>query len=1415
MAVSRLFTEAGKAVDKMNESVRQAIATAKEAGVQVTKSGQSFISKFDEALNPTKRLAEQIQLLNAAGKNSADIWKVMGDEISRASDAAKKNGQAIDPLVKSMQEMNKVTLSSKLSFENVGRSIQDFAQNPVGAAQAGLGSLLSTLGPTAIGVGAVGAAAVTAAVGIYKIAASAADAAERIQNMSYALGLSTTEIQAFSRLAEESGLEDLTSKIVRLNAQLGSNEGGDFVEALLRMNIAIKDSKKITDYLSEIHNRYMALGDPIKIAVQGSADFGKMWPEIAPLVANAGLDIKKTLDDITKSGAVMSQQQFDYSLQLDQRLDEHGRKWKALGNVISEAATFATNYFLGGFESWLKGGDFGTGAMLGNLPVLPTPGDGNPPAAGHGSDQDQTGFNEIERRIRIIAEADAVAAGTKRGLIELTIRLNDLERQYSEEKSKQKGAKFDEEKVQSLATQIQKTKELLKAREETIKKQEDLNKKLKEFEANQQILSGIAIKNMHDSWAADAEAIRRKQVEGFTKFVEEQEKKRLENSKIIGEFNLSLDKAIEDSKLEQLKIEQQINDAVVPRNEQERIQMQLEKIHDQSRIEAEEVRLKYTRLRAELELKIKSLNQSAPNFELVRDQMKEDLAQLDTALSKALGGVAQKESAQILQVHRGEYQRMVDQVKQGAGEIFDVIVNAGRNGLGSLMDWLKNTFLNSLKKIFQDFFANILTGQGGLAQSLSGLFGGLSSPSGGGWQNNIPFAGMFRQQGGMPTAVQVLPSPEIKALTDIMGEGAIFQAPEKTNWWKSMFGEGGQGMNWSEFFGGGKGGFFGSDGQGGFLGSGTGGINGKGVGGAAGGMMMTAGGMMYLDAAMDWRDQSAGAWAKSIGGGALAGFALGGPLGAAIGAAVGAITKSVEGLVKWAQGKTNAEAGISEISRDYGGIKMSKDVYNQVVESMGLDKDSGDLWRARGSVAASPAMLQQMFELAKQQGKMGDFMDRMNNWLTYTGPHGDASQALKIGEITGDWTKLNELWKQSQYYQDLVNRGLKEQADMMIVGDAAASELLDTFKSFRESIKSSIVDPLQTSIDKFMETGDITDNLRDKILQFGGDLSKFEDLSGLIKLNSTFQEMSNHFAQTGELLPELMSLAGQYGADLAKLSEASDKLTTLNKTASMVGTLQGSLQSLAQQFDPIQQFLSGQWNSRIEAALSGAGLDPAKFSGLSAAINASGNWDNISNQALKGGIINKDLQEALAQFGGAQGQLALQQYKQGFNTITQDLLDTVKASMDKSYEQNIQEALDYLGNVGSETNEQITQLTDTVEAQLQIAGDNISEAVNTAKKDILDTLDKILIAIYDQENPEAAVDAEAAAVPRLADGGLILKTGLAIVDKGERFDGGRGFGSYVFVSINGNVYGLDDLDNKLKESFQRLDRRGELFFRHA
>jgi hypothetical protein len=54
---------------RLNASLQEAVRIAQDAGIKVTRAGQSMIAVFDDALNPTKRLAEQGKLLKTTGKS--------------------------------------------------------------------------------------------------------------------------------------------------------------------------------------------------------------------------------------------------------------------------------------------------------------------------------------------------------------------------------------------------------------------------------------------------------------------------------------------------------------------------------------------------------------------------------------------------------------------------------------------------------------------------------------------------------------------------------------------------------------------------------------------------------------------------------------------------------------------------------------------------------------------------------------------------------------------------------------------------------------------------------------------------------------------------------------------------------------------------------------------------------------------------------------------------------------------------------------------------------------------------------------------------------------------------------------------------------------------------------------------------
>jgi len=235
MAMSRLFVEIGGDSSKLVKATNEALDNLKKAGVEATRSGQSFLRAFDDAVNPAKKLSQEIDFLSRAGKSSTEIWKVYGDRLKGVADST-------DPLIKKHLEFGRALESNKSSFENLGRSIQDFARNPVQAAQGAITGFLETLGPTALALGGIATAVIAAGVAFTKLGIAAANELEQLENLSAQTGISTQDLQALQAVAKAAGLEslDLGRTIGMLNKQLADGKG-DFVDTIKKLGLSLTD----------------------------------------------------------------------------------------------------------------------------------------------------------------------------------------------------------------------------------------------------------------------------------------------------------------------------------------------------------------------------------------------------------------------------------------------------------------------------------------------------------------------------------------------------------------------------------------------------------------------------------------------------------------------------------------------------------------------------------------------------------------------------------------------------------------------------------------------------------------------------------------------------------------------------------------------------------------------------------------------------------------------------------------------------------------------------------------------------------------------------------------------------------------------------------------------------------------------
>ena len=187
-----------------------------------------------------------------------------------------------------------------------------------------------------------------------------------------------------------------------------------------------------------------------------------------------------------------------------------------------------------------------------------------------------------------------------------------------------------------------------------------------------------------------------------------------------------IQKTVTSAGEEHLKVEQQINDAVVPRTQAEKEAIDAQKAADDGQLQADAIRLKYAQLRYELEEKLSHLTPESTLY----DQAVEDMKKLSAAMDQALDDNMRLTSARVTKVHEEAYNKMIDTVKQGAGQVFDAMLTKGKGAFQSLSDWIEGFFMTRLKQLFENLVAYVMGGfKGGFASLLQGVlpsFGGGS-----------------------------------------------------------------------------------------------------------------------------------------------------------------------------------------------------------------------------------------------------------------------------------------------------------------------------------------------------------------------------------------------------------------------------------------------------------------------------------------------------------------------------------------------------------------------------------------------------------------------------------------------------------------------------------------------------------------
>ncbi len=1364
MAIGRLFFEISADTSRLQESLKQAMVSLEQAGLKATRAGQATIAAFDAALNPTKALSEQIRLLEAAGRSTGDILTVMGEKIKNATAQASQHGQPIDALVRKYADMARGTGETRNVLEKLGESLTHIAHNPLEAAKQGLGSLLETMGPAAVGIGGLAAGIIGAGAALFHLSESLSSTAIQLRNQAIVTGLAVDEMQALNQLGKEAGLENenLARIIGQLNRQLATGEKADFVKVLNALRLSSGEaaadiSKGVLPLLDDLQGRLLAIEDPMKRAEYQNAAFNRRQAELGIVLTSSNKKLSEQIEEVKQAGNTYGEDTQGKLLRLHTVLEHLERAWTSVKvaaiGYFASAMDWATKWAHEA-EPEMSPEDLARQQMEKLKGKLDFTGYGNFQIV----TPEEDALKSAEKRLAV---AKAIAAGNKENL-DLVIRIAEKEKEFADAAQVN-----DVRRAEALAPEIAGLKNLLKAYEELPKVVDRWQKSLDEAKKTQEEID----RKGHAALVPGKSEIE----QGLKKL----ETETLERLRTFREVEASLAKDTTNSKLEELRLEERIAGTLVPMNEAERSRLEMEKIHLQFAIKAEETRVKYTQLRADLTSQINKLDPSDP----LRSQAMKDIEGLTERLNTELETLGKLEGAEVLKVHRQEYLKMIDSVREGAGKVFDAISSRGKGAFQSLMDWIEGVFLSRLRVLFQNLVATLFTpnmgGQGLASRLLQGVIPVFGASGGLGGSSGVTqlFQGLGITGGPLTTA-------QIQALSKIGQGGAVAGG---TFGFGSLLGMlGPAGLLAGGIAGVGSGNLFGRI-------AGTAGLGILGAAGAVTAGLIPGMGAAGIGSALGGLLTNPGMLLQ-----AMLNPIIAVPLAAALG---------IPMIIKAIQGKNAWQAGAPEVARDFGGIQIGQqDLQGWVTQSLGLSESQ--FYPIRKDIESSPLFLTQVAApLAQAQGKMDDFLKSLEAVKTSWGTF-NFREAFETGQATGEWSDLNKEFREAFGVSKALQQAMPDwQTKLMGVEDATkhvktATELLtDSLTALRDAVSGSIV-PVKDMYQKFLETGEITEEFSAKIKELGGDIDKFKKLADLSKVNSDFQTMAQRFRDTGEILPELRALFTQFGGDLGAL-DAAAAIPGLKDSLSLIASLRQELGSFLPDQTVAQKIMAGQMDQSVVDALKSAGIDPEKMKNISGIMKLETGWDKAVQDFQKTGKLAKGgvLEQALLQYGGTAGQTAVDRYGQGFNTVTDQLLSSTKSALDAAYRAERSSVLDALTKVEQETAERITSLMKAVEDQFAVVGSNIAAALDAAKTEVVDVLNKILAELSSDSNTGDASSTGSDAV------------GTDIPAPADNTDSGAGnsTGNEVHIHMAGaTIYGWDDFERRVAEAVVRNSRRGAM-----
>jgi len=121
--IGRAFIELAVETGKFRAGIEEALQITARMEKGLSRTAQNMVKGFENALNPATKLAEKLEILEAAGKSMTDISLVMGKRIDDTTEIMKAHGQVLPEIVKRYSEMREAAAKLQGSTEDVASSI--------------------------------------------------------------------------------------------------------------------------------------------------------------------------------------------------------------------------------------------------------------------------------------------------------------------------------------------------------------------------------------------------------------------------------------------------------------------------------------------------------------------------------------------------------------------------------------------------------------------------------------------------------------------------------------------------------------------------------------------------------------------------------------------------------------------------------------------------------------------------------------------------------------------------------------------------------------------------------------------------------------------------------------------------------------------------------------------------------------------------------------------------------------------------------------------------------------------------------------------------------------------------------------------------------------------------------------------